>query len=131
MESIVVPQNSSLHQGRWLIGSGHHIPLIHPDWYQASYHILGENNLSNGTFADLIDQETKSWKEEIVRKLYHPQVAKEILLLPISRIPNMEDKILWKHSNSGDYEVKRAYQFLLKDQYPSDTQNHICFSVCK
>ena len=128
-KNIVVPQNSSLHQGRWLIGSGHHIHLIHPDWYQAQVHILRENNLYNGTVADLIDQETKSWKVEVVRKLYHPQVAKEILLLPISRIPNMEDNILWKHSNSGDYKVKKAYQLLLKDQYPSATQNHRCFGV--
>ena len=113
----------------WLVGSGHQIPLTHPDWYQASKLILRENNMSNGSVADLIDQETKSWKVELIRKIYHPQVAKEILLLPISRLPNMDDKLIWKHSNSGDYKVKKAYQLLLKEQYPTSTQNHRYFGI--
>ncbi|XP_050241346.1 uncharacterized protein LOC126690274 [Quercus robur] len=85
--------------------------------------------MSNGSVVDLIDQETKSWKVELIRKIYHPQVAKEILLLPISRLPNMDDKLIWKRSNSGDYKVKKAYQLLLKEQYPTSTQNHRYFGI--
>lgn len=71
----------------------HQIPLTHPDWYQASNLVLMENSLSNGTVADLIDQDTKTWKVDLIRRLYHPHVAKEILLLPLSRLPNMDDKL--------------------------------------
>lgn len=39
-KNIVVTQNPALHQGRWLVGSGHQIPLTHPDWHQASELIL-------------------------------------------------------------------------------------------
>ena len=83
--------------------------------------------MSNGTVADLIDQDTKSWKVDLGRKLYHPQVAKKILLLPLSKLPNRDGKIIWKHSNSLDYKVKKAYQMLLKNQYPTPTQNHRSF----
>lgn len=99
----MVAQNPALQQGRWLIGSGHQIPLSYPDQFQAPDFILGENNLSNGSVADLIDQEAKSWKVDLIRKIYHPQPAKKILLLHISRLPNMADKLIWKHSTLGDY----------------------------
>ena len=132
-KNIVVSQNPALQQGRWMIGSGHQIPLAHPNWYQVPDFIFRENNLSNGSIADLIDQENKSWKVDLMRKIYHPQVAKEILLLllPISKLPNMADKLIWKHSNSGDYKVKEACQLLLKDQYPNSTHNHKYFGIGK
>ena len=56
-KNIVVPQSPSLHQGRWLIGSGHQIPHTHPDWFQSSNPSLIENDLLNGTVADLIEDQ--------------------------------------------------------------------------
>lgn len=51
--AIANPQSTELHKGRWIVGVGHQIPLIHPDWFQASS-TLRELNLTNGTVADLI-----------------------------------------------------------------------------
>ena len=31
--NIATPPHPALHQGRWFIGKGLHIPLTHPDWF--------------------------------------------------------------------------------------------------
>ncbi|KAL0001694.1 hypothetical protein SO802_015475 [Lithocarpus litseifolius] len=116
--NIAVTQSPSLHQGRWLIGKGFLIPLSHPDWFQTTLQILRDNNLLGGYVADLIDQETGLWKVDLIRRLYQAPIAEEILQIPISKFSNMEDKLVWKFSNFGEYNVKKAYHMLQQNRSP-------------
>ena len=58
-KNIAKPQYAELGKGRWLFGSGHQIPLNHPDWFNIPDHILRDYNLLKGTMADLIHPNTK------------------------------------------------------------------------
>ena len=40
----------------------------------------------------------------------------EILHLPISKTDGIFDRILWKHSSSGEYNVSAAYSLLHQNQ---------------
>ncbi|XP_075645730.1 uncharacterized protein LOC142616855 [Castanea sativa] len=99
-------------EGRWVLGDGHHIPLTHQDWFKCSNHSLIRNNLLDGTVVDLIDQCSRTWKTNLIKKLYHPDTCKEILQLPIPRIVGSEDKLSWRHTSSGEYRVNKAYLML-------------------
>lgn len=99
LEKYYWNQSPLLHQGRWIIGNGAQMPLSHPDWFQCSNQVLRERNLNNGTVADLIDSQTKSWKCDLVRKIYHPPIAKEILQIPLPKIQGNNDKLFWKRSS--------------------------------
>lgn len=48
----------------------------------------------------------------------------EIFRIPISKTGTIPDKLLWKHSNSGDFKVKKAYALLLKDSYHHPPNQH-------
>lgn len=109
---------------KWASNSSHPSRLV-----SSLKFCLMENNLLNGTIADLIDQDTKTWKVNLIRRLYHPYVAKEICLLPLSRLSNMDDELLWKYSSSGDYKVKKAYQMLFQNHFPAPTQDQRSFGI--
>ena len=98
-KNITENQYSPLHQGHWLIGNGNQIPLSHPDWFQCSNQVLREHRLDNGTVAELVDSQTKSWKCDLVRKIYQPPIAKEILQIPLPKTQGNNDKLIWKHSH--------------------------------
>ena len=44
-----------------------------------------------------------------------PQVSSEILRTPISKVGVSPDILVWKHSSSGNYNVKCAYNLLHRD----------------
>ena len=71
--------------------------------------------MTTGTVADLIDQQSHKWKIDLIRDIYPFPICKEILQIPLPRIYSVDDKLLWKHSNSGEFEVKKAYNILLED----------------
>ena len=62
--------------------------------------------------ADLINQDTGLWKVDLIKRLYQAPIAKEILHVPISKFANMDDKLIWKFSNYGEYKVIKAYLML-------------------
>ena len=62
--------------------------------------------------ANLINQDSRTWNQTLIRKLYQPQISKEILQLPIPKTIGLEDKLLWRHSNSGEYKVSKAYSMI-------------------
>ena len=51
-------------------------------------------------------------------------ICKEIMKIPLPKTNAGGDKLLWKHSKSGDFEVKIAYRLLLKDCLASSTDCH-------
>lgn len=68
--------------------------------------------------ACLIDNETRSWDTDKVKKAFLPHEAKVILSMPISSRP-LEDSVIWVWTTNGNFSVKSAYrvaQKWLKDQ---------------
>ena len=113
--NLANPSHNLLRKGRWKIGDGHYIPLTHPNWFRCSNHKLIRNNLLGGSVADLINQDTRTWNQTILKKLYHPNICNEIMHIPIPKSSGLEDKLLWKHSTSGEYRVNKAYSLIQQD----------------
>ena len=53
-------------------------------------------------------------------------ICKEIMKIPLPKTSAEGDKLLWKNSKSGDFEVKTVYRLLLKDCLASSTD---CYRV--
>jgi hypothetical protein len=113
-KSIIGSNNPTLTQGKWRVGDGTTIPINHPFWYQskpnAPTHILNHTH----TVADLINADSASWKTSIINQLYDPDISQQILSNPLPKIAtqSIPDKIIWPHSTTGEYRVKKAYELL-------------------
>ena len=68
--------------------------------------------------ANLIDSTNHSWKPRLVRSLYPYPTDTEVLNLPISRTSTGSDKLIWKYSSSRDYQVKKDYNLISKEDIP-------------
>lgn len=113
--NIIKQDNIKLREARWWVGNGVGISLKHPNWIKCPDQNLQNPNPISGSVANLIDHSRGVRKSDLVRKVYpHPQ-SSEILKIPISKTGGVSDKLLWKHSSSGEYKVKNAYSLLLKD----------------
>lgn len=62
--------------------------------------------------ADLIEMDTKTWRYDLVKKLYQFPSCKEIMQLPFPRTEGNCYRHLWKHSHLGEYKVNIAYSLL-------------------
>ena len=56
----------------------------------------------------------------MIRNIYSHQHANKILQIPILQIPIsktgfVQDQVMWKHANDGVYQVKLAYDLLMKE----------------
>ena len=71
-EISLTQKNKKLKEGRWLIGSGHDIPLDHPPWYPLQTDHLNNPNFRFGTVVDLIDCTSHTWKPGLVIAVYLP-----------------------------------------------------------
>ena len=89
---------------------------------------LHNPNLTSGTVADLIDKTSCTWKLDLLKALYPFPLCKDTLGIPLSKTGVVADQLMWKYSNSGDYNVKKAYQVLLQDTNLQSPANHLHFS---
>ena len=113
-KNIINHDAPTLKEGRWWIGSGFSIPLNHKFWFQCPDLNLSDPRLPTRTVGDLIDHGNSSWKADLVRSLYPPSQARDILQTPLPKTNSVQDKILWKYSINGDYKVKTANELLNK-----------------
>ena len=108
---------TALSQGTWRVGRGHNIPLNHPYRYltkpEAPQHLL----LQLSYVANLIDQRKATWNINIIQQLYSQETTQHILSIPQPRIPNFctQDTIIWPHTPTGTYQLKKAYAILHQD----------------
>lgn len=114
--SIVKQDDKKLKEGRWWVVSGWDIPLQHPFWFQCPTQNLLNPNLVFCIIADLIDHIVGIWKANLVRSVYIGPQYSNILSILLLKTKAVVDKILWKHSSSGEFVVKNAYKMLLKDE---------------
>ena len=48
----------------------------------------------------------------LVRKLYHPSLSNTILSYSLPKIDGSQNRLVWHHSSSGEYQVKKTYYLL-------------------
>nr|POE78112.1 hypothetical protein CFP56_37904 [Quercus suber] len=71
---------------------------------------------NEGIVGDLIDHGTRTWKADLVRRLYPFHQASTILQIHISKTNSMLDKLCWKFSNNGEYLVHKAFDILSRKE---------------
>lgn len=120
--TIMNPANTHLKQRVWRVGRGFNIPTNHPAWYKATPSAPNHLMSQISTVADLIDQNEAKWKSNIITQLYDRTDSEKILNIPLANVDSnsTRDKIIWPHSLSGDYQVKKAYE-----SYPNLTPTSI------
>ena len=103
--NIICQKNSLLGDGRWLFGKGFDIPYNHSSWFHGSPQPPNGGNFYLGTVTDLINNNTKDWKPDLVRQVYPYLTSKEVLKYPPPKTDNGTDRLLWRHSSTGEYQV--------------------------
>ena len=78
-KNIIKQGDSKLREGHWRIGTGFNVHLNHQNWFPSSQVNLDHPSLLTGTVGDLIEQNSKSWKADLVRTLYPFPLSKQIL----------------------------------------------------
>ena len=111
--SIIKQENPRLRAGRWWIGKCYDVLRRHQDWFKSPTQNLNNSRLHIGTVADLIDQNSNNWKPDLIWATYpYPQWS-EILKIPLSKTSSVSDKLLWKHSNNGEFTQERRWKRFL------------------
>ena len=116
------PCLADLKEGRWVIGDGHQIPLSHPNWFKCSSHDHIRNNLLDGTVTDLINQNFKNLETWFDYETVSTSHLQGNLATSTIRTSSLEEKLLWRHSNSREYKVNKAYSMLQEIHHPSMLQ---------
>uniref|UniRef100_A0A2N9FN32 Uncharacterized protein n=1 Tax=Fagus sylvatica TaxID=28930 RepID=A0A2N9FN32_FAGSY len=118
-------------QGVWKVGRGQDIPINHPNWFLIKPDAPRQLADQITRVADLIDQDSVTWKSDLIMQLYDRNNTNQILGLPLpkTQFQNTQDQIIWPHSESGEYQVKQAYALLHQSQNqnsntPRPSNNH-------
>ncbi|XP_058768576.1 uncharacterized protein LOC131642328 [Vicia villosa] len=107
-----------VHKGsRWRIGDGNQIKVYEDRWLpsstgfkvQSHRRMLPEDN----RVADLIDEDLKIWKRDIIFQAFDHEEAVQIVSIPLTRGP-LRDKMIWHFEKSGEYTVRSAYHLSLQ-----------------
>ncbi|CAN1817985.1 Putative ribonuclease H protein At1g65750 [Linum perenne] len=98
---------------RWQVGSGLRIDPLRDQWVPTKPPSTPLLNLRHfgveipGSVADLISEH--KWDTVKLRNIFYDDTVNSILSLPIP-ICEMEDKIIWQPSSSGEYTVQSGYE---------------------
>jgi hypothetical protein len=108
----------------WRVGNGRKIRIWRDNWIPRGKLKITRNpsKLRFRKVADLINQHDHTWKEEIVRKIFMPHDAEEVLKI---RLPafNTEDFISWPSESNGIFSVRSAYRLALDDKISINTNS--------
>lgn len=79
--------------------------------YRLQGNVIGQHcNL----VSELLDQQSRQWKEEIITHIMSANEARKVLSIPLSR-HWQEDKQAWRAQVFGEYSVRSGYKLLLKE----------------
>ena len=120
---------------RWRVGNGSNIHICEDKWLPSSstYKIASPRQFlhQDTRVSELIDQNSASWKVNVLDVLFFPHEANVIKGIPISSSLPL-DKMIWNATPNGKYSVKSAYNIAMRltnrvDQGASSDQSHICW----
>ncbi|KAG6647541.1 hypothetical protein CIPAW_07G085700 [Carya illinoinensis] len=96
----------------WRVGNGRSIKIWKDKWVPipSTFQIQTPNKIldCNATVSELIEDGSKTWKQELVQAIFSQEEAKSICSIPIS-VKGMGDKTIWGLSEKGIFTVKSAY----------------------
>ena len=101
---------------RWRVGNGKKIHIWKNKWLPTpiTYKAIGPPRIIGDfpmVFA-LIDQDTKRWKADLVKRTFLLFEADTILSIPLSySLP--DDKLIWMGNKRGEFSVRSAYNVAL------------------
>jgi ribonuclease HI len=113
----------------WRVGSSQKIRIWEDKWLPMRDHnaILSPRPpQSPVTYVrQLIDEQSNTWKEGVVKSLFMPHEAEAILGIPLSS-KHPSDTAVWGGTKNGVYSVRSGYYTLLNESYydnpgPSNT----------
>ncbi|KAK5835699.1 hypothetical protein PVK06_011397 [Gossypium arboreum] len=101
---------------RWQKGHGR------KDNFRVRYHI---SNVNITMVVELIDENTRMWREDLIRTTFEPDDADKILRIPLASEAH-PDMIFWRGEHSGEFAVRSTYKMLQNQSpttYPIDSHN--------
>lgn len=107
-QSLLAGRDAIAPQVMWVVGNEKHISIRDDRWLKIG-HIGGfVSPFEPSKVADLIDVETRQWKEDLLRSLFEEHLVMAIKVIPLG-LPTTEDKLVWTNNKLGNYTVKSAY----------------------
>jgi hypothetical protein len=92
---------------RWGVGNGSTIQITKDKWIPdtPAYLVNPMVPLSDGQTVDtLINSESRSWNEVRLREVFHEQIVRKILTVPISS-QGENDFVSWPFTKNGCYTI--------------------------
>jgi hypothetical protein len=109
----------------WNIGDGKAINIWEDRWIHPNFGSTTWSKPPADTpytmVNDLIDNQNRCWKENIIQQLFYPPEASLICSIPIMG-SDQEDFISWQGTRDGEYSVKSGYQAIINWQH--SIRNH-------
>ena len=102
----------------WRVGDGKEISVFKDRWI---LRLVGGKITSNlpgldsGTcVADLIDQQSSTWKSQVIENSFLPFKAQLIQAIPI-RVSAQPNSLYWSYEKNGVYSVKSGYKLICEE----------------
>ncbi|KAB2006895.1 hypothetical protein ERO13_D11G340040v2 [Gossypium hirsutum] len=73
--------------------------------------------------SELIDQEQRCWKRDLITKHFSSKEAERILCIPLSK-HTQEDRLVWWGEATGEYIVRSGYKRLLQGEDTSEPRHY-------
>ncbi|GLT31223.1 hypothetical protein SLA2020_059750 [Shorea laevis] len=110
--SIWYSSNLLKHGCRRLIGDGRNTDIWNDPWLPGNEHFYVQSPRPEGCtlryVSELIDEETVSWKGDLVLQTFNAHEAQLILAMPLGWM-RREDNWLWHFTKHGSYTVRSGY----------------------
>ncbi|GMI85638.1 hypothetical protein like AT4G29090 [Hibiscus trionum] len=111
----------------WIIGDGKSVNIWNDSWVPGlpdGRIMVDSISTQFTTVSDLIDEQGL-WKEGVIRMLFSPIQADQILKVLLASVPT-PDSYSWRPDNSGIYSVKSGYKLLMGSEfYPQDELSEV------
>ncbi|KAG8491705.1 hypothetical protein CXB51_015144 [Gossypium anomalum] len=122
-QSIWAAKGLLLSGMRWRIGDGTNVS-IWGDPGSSEYRVQNLNVNSNLLLvADLIDDNTRKWKTELILDTFSVSDAERILCIPLS-MNKQADHIIWRRESTGEYTVRSGHKMFLQERQNNTHSNY-------
>ncbi|KAL4386202.1 hypothetical protein GQ457_09G009570 [Hibiscus cannabinus] len=107
----------------WRVGNGTTINIWSEPWISNNGDGRIQDTPINPRYSmvsDLIDPLSNSWNIDLIRVIFPPSQASQILGIQLPDLPH-DDLFVWRKDNSGEYSVRSGYKLLCGDDaYPNE-----------
>ncbi|KAK2444397.1 hypothetical protein QL285_015425 [Trifolium repens] len=103
---------------RWRMGNGTKVHVWNQPWLRDDSNACITTTCvarkENMIVFELVNQNTSSWNQTVIRQLFNSRDIIEIMKIPLN-LQHEEDMPIWKHSRHGTYSVRSAYYHLMEE----------------